>query len=105
MAKAKKTKAGSWRIQLYLGRDPNGKQIIKSITAPTKREAEAKALEAEGRLLILAPDAIDGLKTLSQDHKKLEALYRKGRRDAERIPDFLNGSQNGTYPQETEKRE
>ena len=51
--------------------------------------AEAKALEAEGKVLILAPDSIEGLKTLSQDHGKLEELYRKGRQDAERVPAFL----------------
>jgi len=51
---------------------------------------EAKALEREGKLLILAPDSIAGLKTLSQDHGKLEELYRKGQRDAERIPAFLH---------------
>ena len=53
--------------------------------------AEAKALEAEGRLLILAPDSIEGLKTLSQDHGKLEELYRKGQEDAAAIPAFLAG--------------
>ena len=51
---------------------------------------EAKALEKEGKVLILAPDTIAGLKTLSQDHGKLEELYRKGIKDAERIPDFLS---------------
>lgn len=58
MAKAKKTKAGSWRVQLYLGRDPNGKQIIKSITAPTKREAEAKALEYKTRGAVPSRDTV-----------------------------------------------
>lgn len=58
MAKAKKTKAGSWRIQLYLGRDPDGKQIIKSITAPTKREAEAKALEYKTRGVVPTRDTV-----------------------------------------------
>ncbi len=50
---------------------------------------EARVLEKEGRVLILAPDDISGLKTLSQDHGKLEELYRKGMKDAERIPEFL----------------
>ena len=58
MAKAKKTKAGSWRVQLYLGRDPDGKQIIKSITAPTKREAEAKALEYKTRGVVPSRDTV-----------------------------------------------
>ena len=51
---------------------------------------EALALEREGKLLILAPDSIDGLKTLTQDHGKLEELYRKGMADAARVPAFLN---------------
>ena len=59
MAKAKKTKAGSWRVQLYLGRDPNGKQMIKSITAPTKREAEAKALEYKTRGVVPSRDTVE----------------------------------------------
>lgn len=58
MAKAKKTKAGSWRVQLYLGRDPSGKQIIKSITAPTKKEAEAKALEYKARGVVPSRDTV-----------------------------------------------
>ena len=95
-----------WFARILKKRCPAAARALAARAETYNRSlAEAKALEAEGRLLILAPDAIDGLKTLSQDHKKLEALYRKGRRDAERIPDFLNGSQNGTYPQETEKRE
>lgn len=40
MAKPRKLKSGNWNIQVYDGRDANGRKIIKSITAPTKREAE-----------------------------------------------------------------
>ena len=40
MAKAKKLPSGSWRCRAYLGTDENGKKIIKSFTAPTKKEAE-----------------------------------------------------------------
>lgn len=47
--KAKKQKSGNWRVQLYCGRTPEGKQIIKSFTAPTKREAEALALDYKAR--------------------------------------------------------
>ena len=43
MAKAKKLPSGSWRILIFLGKDENGKQIRKSITAPTKKEAEMQA--------------------------------------------------------------
>lgn len=43
MATAKKTKSGSWRIRVFVGRDENGKQLFESFTAPTKREAERMA--------------------------------------------------------------
>ena len=40
MAKAKKLPSGSWRVQLFVGRDSAGKPKYKSFTAPTKKEAE-----------------------------------------------------------------
>lgn len=40
MAKAKKLPSGSWRVQVYVGKDYNGKPKYKSFTAPTKKEAE-----------------------------------------------------------------
>ena len=49
MANAKKQKSGNWRIQIYLGRDPSGKQIIKSFTGRTKKEAESLAKEYKSR--------------------------------------------------------
>ena len=52
--------------------------------------SRALSLEAEGKALILAPDDISGLRTLSQDHAKLEALYQKGYEDAARVPAFLD---------------
>ncbi|MBQ6677427.1 MAG: site-specific integrase [Clostridia bacterium] len=45
MAKAVKLPSGSWRVQVYIGRDPGGKRIIESITAPTKTEAELLAAQ------------------------------------------------------------
>lgn len=45
MATAKKLPSGHWRVQVYLGRAPDGKKIYRSITAFTKREAEAAAAE------------------------------------------------------------
>lgn len=38
--KAKKLPSGNWRVNAYIGKDINGKQIRKSFTAPTKKEAE-----------------------------------------------------------------
>jgi hypothetical protein len=43
MATAKKTPSGNWRVQIFLGRDKDGTKRKKSITAPTKREAERLA--------------------------------------------------------------
>lgn len=43
MAKAKKLPSGKWRVQVFLGKDAEGKQIRRSITAPTKKEAEQQA--------------------------------------------------------------
>ena len=42
MAKAKKLPSGNWRALLYVGKE-DGKPKYKSFTAPTRREAEAKA--------------------------------------------------------------
>lgn len=45
MAKAKKLKSGNWRVLVYDYTDENKKRHYKSITAPTKKEAEYRAAE------------------------------------------------------------
>ena len=45
MATAKKLPSGSWRVQVYAGKDSEGKIKSKSFTASTKREAEYLALQ------------------------------------------------------------
>lgn len=45
MAKATKLPSGNWRVSCYVGRDASGKQIRKSITAPTRKEAELLAAQ------------------------------------------------------------
>ena len=51
---------------------------------------EAKKLEAEGRVCILAPDNLEGMTTLKKDVKAMEKLYNKGYHDAEsRLPAFF----------------
>ncbi len=49
----------------------------------------AKKYEREGKVLILAPDDISGMKTLTKDRDAIETLYAKGMRDAFAIEDFL----------------
>ena len=45
MATAKQLPSGSWRVQVYAGRDAAGKKQYLSFTAPTKKEAEYNALQ------------------------------------------------------------
>ena len=52
--------------------------------------AHAQALQAQGKVLIIAPDDICGLSTLTKDRGKLQRMYDKGVRDAQAIPAFLN---------------
>ena len=52
--------------------------------------ALAQRLQAQGKVLIVAPDDICGLSTLTKDQKKLKAMYEKGVRDARSIGAFLD---------------
>lgn len=45
MAKAKQLPSGSWRVQVYAGKDASGKRQYLSFTRPTKKEAEYEALQ------------------------------------------------------------
>ena len=45
MANAKQLASGTWRVQVYAGKDVNGKRQYKSFTAPTERKANLAALE------------------------------------------------------------
>ena len=49
----------------------------------------AKKLEREGRVLIVAPDDIGDMQTLTKDRAAIEGLYAKGMRDAFAIEGFL----------------
>lgn len=45
MAKAKRLASGAWRVQVYAGKDANGKNKYISITRDTEKEANFAALE------------------------------------------------------------
>ncbi len=49
---------------------------------------EAHQGEAEGWIKIIAPEDISGLRTLTRDHEKLEALYQEGYRKGEGLAAF-----------------
>ena len=55
----------------------------------TQTLTKALELQEEGKVLIIAPDDIFGMKTLTKDVDKLNALYEKGYKDAERIKEFI----------------
>ena len=48
-----------------------------------------KRMEKEGSVLIIAPDSIKGMDTLTRDKKAQDGLYRKGYADAQAIGDFI----------------
>ena len=50
---------------------------------------DAIRLEREGRVLILAPDDIMGMGTLTKDREKLRILYEKGMNEARKLSRFL----------------
>ncbi|RBP98598.1 patatin family protein [Bifidobacterium aemilianum] len=52
--------------------------------------ALAKRYEQEGKVLILAPESLYGLDTLTKNFEGLERMYRAGYAQADRIGDFLN---------------
>ena len=62
MATAKKLPSGSWRVQLYAGKTPDGKRQYLSFTRPTKKEAEYEALQYQlhyNSLLYTSPSPRD----------------------------------------------
>ncbi len=89
--KAKKLPSGNWRVNAFIGRDSTGKQIRKSFTAPTKKEAEflasqylvehKQAVSTTDMLLseayqryisskenVLSPSTIRGYKQMARTH-------------------------------------
>lgn len=49
----------------------------------------AKEYEKQGKLLLVAPDDTCGVHTLCREPEPLNALYRKGYKDGEKIEEFL----------------
>lgn len=54
-----------------------------------KQLQQAKRYEEKGKVLIVAPDDIGSMKTLTRDKKAIDLLYHKGYEDAEAIRSFL----------------
>ena len=69
---------------------PNAAQVLTDRARRYNTGLEnAIKLEKQGKLLILAPDDIGKMKTLTKDRESMEKLYRKGYADGEKICSFL----------------
>ena len=66
-----------------------GERLMERYRTYNDEVALAKQAEKKGQVLILAPDSLCGLTTLSKSLKGLNAMYDKGYRAAEAIADFL----------------
>ena len=84
MAKAKKLPSGKWRVQVFLGKDAEGKQIRRSITAPTKKEAEQQAAllaalrekDEEAHDALIA-EVFTDFETYDNDPEKMERVHER----------------------------
>ena len=68
-----------------------GRALLERYRVYNEGVAHALELERQGRVLVIAPDDVCGLSTLTKDREKLQRMYDKGRRDAEAIEGFLKG--------------
>lgn len=59
-----------------------GKNIKASI-------ALAKKLSDEGKVMIISPESIGNMSTLTKDKEALDNLYKLGYKDAEKIKNFI----------------
>ena len=69
--------------------DRNPQKLLNRYQTYNDEVALAKEYEQDGRVLILAPESLYGLNTLSKSFEGLERMYRAGYAAAEAIPAFL----------------
>lgn len=78
------------RMAKFLKRYPNSAQALANRADTYNRQLRQAEEHAQaGKLLIVAPDDIGGMGTLTKDRKEILAMYEKGKRDAEAIFQFL----------------
>ncbi|MEQ2397353.1 DUF6363 domain-containing protein [Bifidobacterium sp. CLA-AA-H311] len=65
------------------------RRVKKTAASENDEVVLAKEYEKDGRVLILAPESLYGLSTLSKSFEGLERMYRAGYAAAEAIPSFL----------------
>lgn len=84
----------AWRdvqlARLLDRRWPNAAQLLRMRADLYNCQLDlAKRLEREGRALIVAPEDIGGIRTLTKDAAPVHRLYESARKDAEAIADFV----------------
>ena len=80
-----------WIFKMWLRKYP---AIVKALAERhikyNRAIAEIKELEKEGKVLLIAPDDICGMGSLTKDMDTINAIYKKGYEDAKKIEDFMN---------------
>lgn len=72
-----------------LRRWPNTYAALKRRSVRYNTDVESiKAMEREGRALLMAPSDIGGMSTLTRDRAAVERLYQMGRADGEKVLGF-----------------
>ena len=66
-----------------------GEALANRAVTYNRQLDEAEELAAQGKLLIIAPDDISGLKTLTRDVDVLMSMYDKGYKDGAAAAEFL----------------
>lgn len=77
-------------VQMLRAGFPEAAKAMRNRAATYNKQLRlAKEYEKQGKVLIIAPDDIGGMKTLTKDKEMIEKLYHKGYSDAEAIREFL----------------
>ena len=79
-----------WLARLLLSSYPNAARALYRRSAYYNRALElCKIYEKEGKVLIIAPEDIGKMKTLTRDLDTIRMMYREGYEDAGKIRDFM----------------
>lgn len=81
------------RMAKFLRRYPNSAQALANRADTYNRELrQAEEYAKAGKLLIVAPDDISGMGTLTKNREAILTMYAKGKQDAQAIPAFCAGN-------------
>lgn len=77
-------------LSLLMKDYPKAKEQLKSrIKRYNYIVSKLKEMEKEGTALIVSPESTDGVDTLSKDMEAIDAFYKRGYEDGEKIAEFL----------------